>query len=128
MLIVVFIIIFKQIGYLLWPKWSQGQINECKSQIRSIFILLLCYILCLYVRTLWVLIVIIVIRHYVCVNMCVCEPVCIISTDALMYYVGLTLREHFGSTYTLTLKLHASLYVCHFSGGDAGEFARCRHT
>ena len=80
MLIVVFIIIFKQIGYLLWPKWSQGQINECKSQITSIFILLLCYILCLYVRTLWVLIVIIVIRHYVCVNMCVCEPVCIIYT------------------------------------------------
>ena len=38
-----------------------------------------------------------------------------------MYYVGLTLREHLWSTYTLTLKLHAPLYVCHYTGGDAGE-------
>ena len=80
------IIIFKHIGYLLWPKWRQGQIKfECKGLIRSIFILLLCYIICLYVRTLWVLVVIIVIRrHYVCVNMCVCEPVCIIYTGWLI--------------------------------------------
>ena len=66
------------ISYLLWPKWSQGQVKfESKGQIRSIFILLPCYMLCLYLATLCVLIVIIVICHYVCVNMCACEPVCI---------------------------------------------------
>ena len=85
MLIVIFIITFKHIGYLLWPKWSQGQVKfECKGQIRSIFILLPCYIVCLYVATLWVLIVIIVICRYVCVNMCACEPVCIIYTVKLI--------------------------------------------